>query len=56
MNNQVAWTPPECARWSNRLLIASLTGISYLTLFPFQLNFSHCVTDPLRPYFYWGNL
>ena len=28
-----------CARWSNRILIFSLVGIAYLTLFPFQFNF-----------------
>jgi glycopeptide antibiotics resistance protein len=39
MKNQVWWAHPECARWSNRLLIGSLIGIGYLTLFPFQFNF-----------------
>lgn len=27
---------PGCAQWSNRLLIVSLIGIAYLTLFPFR--------------------
>ena len=27
------------ARWSNRILILSLLGIAYLTLFPFQSHF-----------------
>lgn len=27
-----------CARWSNRILILSLLGIAWLTLFPFQLQ------------------
>ena len=40
MKNQVWWAHPECARWSNRLLIASLIGIVCLTLFPFQFNFA----------------
>jgi glycopeptide antibiotics resistance protein len=29
-----------CAEWSNRILILSLLGIAYLTLFPFRFNFS----------------
>jgi glycopeptide antibiotics resistance protein len=29
-----------CAEWSNRILIFSLLGIAYLTLFPFKFNFS----------------
>ena len=33
--------PPKsqtCARWANRILLLSLVGIAYLTLFPFQLH------------------
>lgn len=30
----------DCARWSNRILILSLLGIAFLTLFPFRLNFA----------------
>jgi glycopeptide antibiotics resistance protein len=30
-----------CLRWSNRILILSLLGICYLTLFPFQIHFAH---------------
>src|ERR1700691_4871901 len=29
-----------CADWSNRILILSLLGISYLTLFPFKFDFT----------------
>ncbi len=29
-----------CAEWSNRILILSLLGITYLTLFPFRLDFA----------------
>jgi len=29
-----------CAEWSNRILILSLLGIAYLTLFPFRLSFA----------------
>ncbi len=29
-----------CAEWSNRILILSLLGIAYLTLFPFKFDFS----------------
>ncbi len=30
---------PACLRWSNRILILSVLGIIYLTLFPFQIHF-----------------
>lgn len=30
-----------CSRWSNRVLILSVLGIIYLTLFPFQIHFAH---------------
>jgi glycopeptide antibiotics resistance protein len=40
MENQVSWPQPAPDRWSNRLLIGSLVGIGYLTLFPFRFNFS----------------
>jgi VanZ family protein len=29
-----------CAEWSNRILLLSLLGISYLTLFPFKFDFT----------------
>src|SRR5579863_1184382 len=29
-----------CSDWSNRILILSLLGIAYLTLFPFTFDFS----------------
>ncbi len=31
---------PACAEWSNRILLLSLLGIVYLTLFPFRFNFT----------------
>jgi glycopeptide antibiotics resistance protein/NADH:ubiquinone oxidoreductase subunit K len=40
MKNQVGWARPECVQWANRLLIASLVGICYLTLFPFHFDFA----------------
>ena len=30
----------DCRRWANRLLILSVLGIVYLTLFPFEIRFS----------------
>ena len=30
--------PQQCLRWSNRILILSLLGIVYLTLFPFEIR------------------
>jgi glycopeptide antibiotics resistance protein len=40
MENQVSWPQPARDQWSNRLLIGSLVGIGYLTLFPFRFDFS----------------
>jgi glycopeptide antibiotics resistance protein len=40
LKNQVRRANHECARWSNRLLIVSLAGIGYLTLFPFKFDFA----------------
>jgi VanZ family protein len=37
-----------CAEWSNRILIFSLLGIAYLTLFPFKFDFG--VTSALHRY------
>lgn len=31
----------DCRRWANRLLILSVLGIAYLTLFPFEIRFSY---------------
>ena len=36
-----AWllgSPPTCSRWSNRIVLLSLLGIGYLTLFPFGFH------------------
>jgi glycopeptide antibiotics resistance protein len=38
MNIQALRREPACAPWSNRILILSLLGIGYLTLFPFQFH------------------
>src|SRR5579864_5627229 len=38
MNIQALPREPACARWSNRILLLSLLGIGYLTLFPFQFH------------------
>src|ERR1700693_1868871 len=40
MKNQDLPHRQACAEWSNRILILSLLGIAYLTLFPFRLNFA----------------
>jgi VanZ family protein len=40
MKNQASQPHPACADWSNRILIASLIGIVFLTLFPFQFDFT----------------
>ena len=40
MKNQALWSYLGCARWSNRLLLGSLVGIAYLTLFPFRFDFA----------------
>ncbi len=40
MNNRPCLPPRESLRWSNRILIASLIGIIYLTFFPFRFDFT----------------
>ena len=40
MKNQASQPHQACAQWSNRILIASLAGIIYLTLFPFRIDFA----------------
>ena len=40
MENQASWPQPVPDQGSNRLLIGSLAGIGYLTLFPFGFDFS----------------
>jgi glycopeptide antibiotics resistance protein len=50
MKNQVGQAQSECAHWSNRLLIASLAGISYLTLFPFQFELAVHHSTTLSPF------
>jgi glycopeptide antibiotics resistance protein len=38
MNIQALRREPVCARWSNRILLFSLLGLGYLTVFPFQFH------------------
>jgi glycopeptide antibiotics resistance protein len=40
MKNKASQPHQEWSRWSNRILIASLIGIGYLTLFPFRFDFT----------------
>ncbi len=40
MNTQDLPHQQACAEWSNRILILSLLGIAYLTLFPFRFDFA----------------
>jgi VanZ family protein len=40
MKNQDLPHQQACAEWSNRILIFSLLGIAYLTLFPFKFDFA----------------
>ncbi len=40
MKNQYLPDQQTCAKWSNRILILSLLGIDYLTLFPFRIRFA----------------
>ena len=56
MKNKVFWTHPACARWSNRLLIGSLIGISYLTLFPFRFDFSIFHSSHASPFLLGASL
>ena len=50
MKNQVRWPNPGSGQWSNRLLIGSLIGISYLTLFPFRFDFSILHSSQASPF------
>jgi VanZ like protein len=38
MSTETPRHQPACAAWANRILILSLIGIAYLTLFPFQFH------------------
>ena len=40
-----------CAEWSNRILILSLLGIAYLTLFPFRFDFTPSLVFHRYPFF-----
>ena len=40
-----------CSAWSNRILILSLLGIAYLTLFPFQFQFDGNPAYRVSPFF-----
>lgn len=40
MKNQDLPRQQACAEWSNRILLLSLLGIAYLTLFPFKFDFT----------------
>jgi VanZ family protein len=46
MTNQASQPPQTCADWSNRILVLSLIGIAYLTLFPFRFDFT--IGNPLH--------
>jgi VanZ family protein len=39
-----------CAEWSNRILILSLLGIAYLTLFPFRFDFAATLVFHKHPF------
>jgi glycopeptide antibiotics resistance protein len=56
MKNQTSQPPQESSHWSNRILIASLIGIAYLTLFPFRFDFAvrHSLRRP--PFLLGGGL
>ena len=40
MKDQASQPHQACAQWSNRILIALLVGMIYLTLFPFRIDFA----------------
>jgi VanZ family protein len=46
MTNQASQPHQVCANWSNRILVLSLIGIAYLTLFPFRFDFT--IGNPLH--------
>jgi glycopeptide antibiotics resistance protein len=48
--NKDAASPAWYSRWANRLLIVSLIGIVYFTLFPFRLDFSAALPGNRPPF------
>jgi glycopeptide antibiotics resistance protein len=51
MNKQSPQLPQVWSQWSNRILILSLIGIVYLTLFPFRVDFSSPQSRTTSPFF-----
>jgi len=50
MNNQAFQPPPVWSQWSNRILILSLLGIVYLTIFPFRIDFASPQSRSTSPF------
>jgi glycopeptide antibiotics resistance protein len=48
---QPSQTPQACSQWQNRILILSLIGIVYLTLFPFRFDFASPQSRTSSPFF-----
>lgn len=48
--------PTGVSRWSNRILIAAVVGILFLTLYPFRFTFNRHLAGNMSPYFLagWG--
>src|SRR5260370_17882576 len=51
MKNHSSQLPQESSQWSNRILILSLIGIFYLTLFPFRFDFTAPHSRNASPFF-----
>ena len=50
MNNRGFQAPPVWSKWSNRILILSLLGIVYLTIFPFRIDFASPQSGTTSPF------
>lgn len=50
MNTQGLSQQQACAEWANRILILSLLGIAYLTLFPFRVDLSPTLVFHRSPF------
>ncbi len=50
MKNRSFQPPPAWSQWSNRILILSLLGIVYLTIFPFRIDFASPQSGTTSPF------
>jgi hypothetical protein len=49
-NHQIDIAQRSVSRWSNRILLAALAGILFLTLYPFRVNVHRALAQNARPF------